>query len=185
MNDPFAKNDIKIAVIGGGTGSFTLLSALKDHTKQLAAIVSPSDASLKTVSWSSNRIGFATVNESGLVTAVAKGSATITATSTYGSFKATCKITVIDNSSDVKQPTKLGDITLFPNPLNGKQLTVDFGDFKGITTVQFIQTNGQTVLEQTVVDKQRTQLDVNLKPGIYIVRFSNNQNTLLKKLLIY
>lgn len=43
MNDPFQKNDIKIAVIGGGTGSFTLLSALKSHTKQLAAIVNMVD----------------------------------------------------------------------------------------------------------------------------------------------
>jgi len=43
MNDPFAKNDIKIAVIGGGTGSFVLLSALKEHTKQLAAIVNMVD----------------------------------------------------------------------------------------------------------------------------------------------
>ncbi|MEI7539217.1 MAG: gluconeogenesis factor YvcK family protein [Candidatus Saccharibacteria bacterium] len=43
MNEPFAKNDIKIAVVGGGTGSFTLLSALKKHTKQLAAIVNMSD----------------------------------------------------------------------------------------------------------------------------------------------
>ncbi len=43
MNDPFEKNDIKIAVIGGGTGSFTLLSALKNHTKQLAAIVNMVD----------------------------------------------------------------------------------------------------------------------------------------------
>lgn len=43
MNDPFEKNDIKIAIIGGGTGSFTLLSALKSHTKQLAAIVNMVD----------------------------------------------------------------------------------------------------------------------------------------------
>ena len=43
LNDPFKKNDIKIAVIGGGTGSFTILSALKGHTKQLAAIVNMVD----------------------------------------------------------------------------------------------------------------------------------------------
>lgn len=43
MNEPFAKNDIKIAVLGGGTGSFMLLSALKEHTKQLAAIVNMVD----------------------------------------------------------------------------------------------------------------------------------------------
>ncbi len=43
MNDPFTKYDIKIAVIGGGTGSFTILSALRSHTKQLAAIVNMVD----------------------------------------------------------------------------------------------------------------------------------------------
>jgi len=43
MKQPFAKNEIKIAVIGGGTGSFTMLSALKKHTKQIAAIVSMAD----------------------------------------------------------------------------------------------------------------------------------------------
>ncbi|MET0979899.1 MAG: gluconeogenesis factor YvcK family protein [Candidatus Saccharimonadales bacterium] len=43
MNDPFTPNEIKIAVIGGGTGSFTLLSALKNHTRQLAAVVNMVD----------------------------------------------------------------------------------------------------------------------------------------------
>lgn len=35
--------DPKIVVIGGGTGSFTVLSALKKHSKQLTAIVSMAD----------------------------------------------------------------------------------------------------------------------------------------------
>ncbi len=43
MKDPFQKNQIKIAVIGGGTGSFMLLSALKKHTTQLAALVNMVD----------------------------------------------------------------------------------------------------------------------------------------------
>ncbi len=43
MNQPFDKNDIRIAVVGGGTGSFMILSALKNHTKQLAAIVNMVD----------------------------------------------------------------------------------------------------------------------------------------------
>jgi len=43
MKDPFAKSEIKIAVIGGGTGSFTMLSALKGYTSQIAAIVSMAD----------------------------------------------------------------------------------------------------------------------------------------------
>ncbi len=43
MKDPFAQAEVKIAVIGGGTGSFTILSALKKHTRQIAAIVSMAD----------------------------------------------------------------------------------------------------------------------------------------------
>ena len=43
MKDPFAKREIKIAVIGGGTGSFAMLSALKGYTSQIAAIVSMAD----------------------------------------------------------------------------------------------------------------------------------------------
>lgn len=43
MKDPFARNEVKIAVIGGGTGSFTMLSSLKEYTSQIAAIVSMAD----------------------------------------------------------------------------------------------------------------------------------------------
>lgn len=43
MNQPFQSEGIKIAVIGGGTGSFTLLSALKEHTTSLAALVNMAD----------------------------------------------------------------------------------------------------------------------------------------------
>lgn len=43
MKEPFAHTEVKIAVIGGGTGSFTLLSALKEHTSQLAALVNMAD----------------------------------------------------------------------------------------------------------------------------------------------
>ncbi|QQG50628.1 MAG: YvcK family protein [Candidatus Saccharibacteria bacterium] len=43
MNEPFPRNDIKITVIGGGTGSFTLLNALKDYTHSIAAVVNMAD----------------------------------------------------------------------------------------------------------------------------------------------
>ena len=39
----FSPTEVKITLIGGGTGSFTLLSALKNHTSQLAALVNMVD----------------------------------------------------------------------------------------------------------------------------------------------
>lgn len=43
MNEPFPHTDLKIAVIGGGTGSFTLLSSLKEYSQSIAAIVNMVD----------------------------------------------------------------------------------------------------------------------------------------------
>lgn len=43
MHEPFGKVEVKIAVIGGGTGSFTMLNVLKDYTKRIAAIVNMAD----------------------------------------------------------------------------------------------------------------------------------------------
>lgn len=43
MKKAFYNDDIKIAVIGGGTGSFTLLSELKNRTDAIAALVNMAD----------------------------------------------------------------------------------------------------------------------------------------------
>ena len=59
----------------------------------LKATVSPSDATNKTVSWSTSSPKVATVSN-GKVTGVSAGKATITATTVDGGFKATCVVTV-------------------------------------------------------------------------------------------
>ena len=43
MKKAFFADDIKIAVIGGGTGSFTILSELKNRTEPIAALVNMAD----------------------------------------------------------------------------------------------------------------------------------------------
>ena len=68
-------------------------------TQQLTPTVAPANATNKTVSYSSNNTGVATVNGSGLVTAIASGTATITVTTQDGAKTATAVITV--NTSNV------------------------------------------------------------------------------------
>ena len=60
----------------------------------LTATVTPEDATNKKVCWSSDNEAVATVSEDGVVTAVAGGTAVITATTHDGLFTASCTVTV-------------------------------------------------------------------------------------------
>lgn len=67
-----------------------------NKTVQLGATVLPANATNKNINWSSSNSGIASVNASGLVTAVSAGNATITATAADGSGKSdTSAITVV------------------------------------------------------------------------------------------
>lgn len=66
----------------------------KGETKQLSAVVAPSSATNKSVTWTSDNPGVASVNSSGLVTAVSDGTAVITAKTSSGGYTDTCKVTV-------------------------------------------------------------------------------------------
>ncbi len=74
-------------------------------TLTLSVTFTPSNASIKTVKWTSSDTSVATVSSSGKVTAKAGGTCTITAKSTSGSKTATCKITVKQEVSDVSLDT--------------------------------------------------------------------------------
>ena len=65
------------------------------NTDTLTATVKPEDAANKALTWTSSDDKIATVDQTGKVTAVAPGTATITAAATDGSgVTATCKVTV-------------------------------------------------------------------------------------------
>ena len=80
-------------------------------TQQLSATVSPSNADDTSVNWSSSNTTIATVDTNGLVTAVAEGTATLTVTTTDGSFEATSTITVERAAINVTGVSVIPDIT--------------------------------------------------------------------------
>lgn len=74
--------------------SDTSLKMYTTQKKTLKATVKPSSASNKELVWSSNNTNVATVSSSGKITAVGKGSATITCKTKDGGAAATCIVTV-------------------------------------------------------------------------------------------
>ena len=102
-------------------------STLEEGNKlQLSATLEPSGAT-GTVSWSSNNTAAATVNSSGLVTAVKEGIATITAS--VNGYNATCVITVVAsniNYGSLEQPLSITDAKELLDRFNGAQTTHPF-----------------------------------------------------------
>ena len=63
-------------------------------TAPLTATVEPADATDKAVAWTSDNTAAVTVDENGVVTAVAPGTANVTAATADGGFTASCAVTV-------------------------------------------------------------------------------------------
>jgi len=76
----------------------TTADIAKGATLKLIATIAPANATNKNRSWSSDNEAVATVSDSGVVTAVGEGTATITVTTEDGGKTATCAVTVTDNT---------------------------------------------------------------------------------------
>ena len=120
---------VKVSSITLNQTSLTMTS--KGQTASLTATVSPGNAENKNITWSSSNSSVATVNANGTVTAIANGTADITATAADGSgVSAKCSVTV-------KVPNNVRNITLE----GGKAKNVgptdtslpNFSDFSNIT----------------------------------------------------
>lgn len=106
-------------------------------TKQLTAVVYPTDAANKTVTWTSDNNAVATVDGTGLVTAKAVGKATITATTEDGGYTDTCVVTVTNNATK--------EVTMFVNTLHA----VPNEDY----LIGYTTKNGKTYIMSNAVSK--------------------------------
>ena len=113
-----------VKVSGITLSQTSLTMTLKGQTASLTATVTPDNAANKNITWSSSDSSIATVNASGTVTAIANGTADITATAADGSgVSAKCSVTV-------RVPNNVRNITLD----GGKSKTIgpDIDDFDNV-----------------------------------------------------
>jgi uncharacterized protein YjdB len=95
---------VTAAAIEGAPKSFSYKASGKDNTVQLTAVLTPDNATDKTVKWSSDKESIATVDANGLVTFKgAEGEVKITATSADGP-SATVSIEAVKNVTNIRTP---------------------------------------------------------------------------------
>ena len=165
--------------VTGVTLNTETLELFTGGSATLTATVEPSDAANQNVTWASSDPSVATVDAAGKVTAVAPGTATITATTVDGGFTAICTVTVrpdippanpnyritveaTQGGTVTADPTaaKAGTtVTLTPVPDRGYQVgsvavTDRFGDPVAVTeqaggTYTFTMPNGQVTVTVT------------------------------------
>lgn len=136
-------------------------------TLQLTAVVTPEDVYNDTVAWSVDDPAIATIDDTGLLTAVDDGDVTITATAEDGSgAEATIVITISGQHVGIHAVTQK-PVRIYPNPVS------DILYIEGADTgsrLEILSTSGQLVKRVENMTGNMT-LDVSDMPdGMYIVR---------------
>ena len=97
--------------VTGVTLNKTTLKLTKGTSETLTATIAPTNATNKKVTWASSNAAVATVDASGKVTGVAKGTATITVTTEDGGHTATCAVEVADTKNGNHDPYTIETLT--------------------------------------------------------------------------
>ena len=158
---------VKAATVSvtGVTLSQTQASLYSNRTPNsltLTATVAPDNATNKAVTWSTSNSTVATVDQNGMVTAVAPGTATITVTTVDGSFTATCTVTVSRYSSG-------GGSSSRPTPSLSDQAIDKIEDARPGDTVEITLRPGRTTLEREVFESlagQNITLEIDAGDGV-------------------
>lgn len=137
------------------------LSIVVDSTSTLTATVFPETATDKSVTWTSSNEFVATVSSEGVVTAIAVGTATITATTNDGTdFSASCEVTVTEGGK-----TEDTDISKYDNVIYAKN--------------QSLFSNSQVNLPiymKNNVDMTAFSFDLTLPAGMTVAKNTKGKN---------
>ncbi len=160
---------------------------------QLSATISPNNATNQNVSWSSDKPGIASVDQSGNVTGVSAGTAIITVTTEDGNKTATCEVTVtmivhvtgvsLDHTSLDLHPGEQDSLTATVSPSNASNKNVTWStNASSVATVNngtvTAVSAGTATITITTVDGSKTAQCTVTVTNIAVTGISLNKNSL-------
>ncbi|WP_300765754.1 Ig-like domain-containing protein, partial [uncultured Bifidobacterium sp.] len=172
-----------VAISGDGVSNGAL-SLVKGKSAQLSAAVSPSNATNKTVSWSSSDASVASVTGTGYVTAVKAGTATVTATA--GGKSTSITVTVTDSGSGGGSQgggtTTSSNYLYVKKPAGWNSVYAYIYSGEGSSATSNAKWPGEAMTAMTTADSCASagtyRIEVpNLGTGTYRVIFSDNGNS--------
>lgn len=105
----------------------TSVTITKGSTAQLSATVSPANATNTTLIWSSSYPGIATVSSSGLVTGIAAGTTSVSATASNGVQSGNCTVTITDAQAPPPSGATIPTGTvIFDRPILSPDIALSF-----------------------------------------------------------
>jgi len=148
----------------------------KEGTLQLVATIAPADATTTEVTWAiTEGEEFASIDENGVVTAIANGTITVTATTIDGAYTDTIEIVIkIENTAGIDNITA-NNFSVYPNPTTG---SVTISATHNVNVFTVYNTLGQLVK----TGKGNTVNLENAQQGVYMlqVQLENGSTKTLK-----
>ena len=183
--------DIKVTSINLNTDNYVMYS---NQYLQLKAIVSPTNATNKNVTWSSNNTKIVTVDNDGKVKALKVGNAIITATSTDGSnVSAQCKIKVVQRVTKIKLNKSIINLskkgktaklkaTVYPSNAYNKSVTWKSNNTKVVTVdkngkIKATTNKGTTYVNATAKDGSKIRTRVLVVVGEKVKKITLNKTS--------
>jgi len=152
-----------------------------DETLQFTVLVSPGNATNKSIIWSVVPDGFATIDSDGLLTPSAAGTVTVIASATDGSDVSDSVDITIQLLTETEK-TVTPDLKIYPNPTRGGKFVIQ--GIEGITGIAVLDLHGRIMREYKELNRSLLEVEINSYPGMHIIRLTNGKNVIYRKLLI-
>ena len=168
IEDAGGGNPVFVNGINLNHDNLTINLMYPPFTRNLIADISPPDATIRTVTWSSSDSAVAMVDQHGEVTCIGAGTADITAVTADGGYPATCTITVL-NQYDPTIPPGAISVTTDGSVVNEN----DIFEIKRGNTQGFLVNADYAQNYEWTIDA----------PGQAFIRFPNNAVTSAEELV--